>query len=256
MDIRSIHRIQTVENMPLEIELAGIGPRVIAFIIDFTLMCLFLALVGFLGAPALKLISNSTNEVMQYVGLASFLIFFGYPFLTEWLWNGRTLGKFIAKIRVVRNNGQPLGFWEAFGRNLFRVLDVYLAGIGLLPMMLSKQEKRFGDYVAGTLVTSVQKIQKPTVKNLSLDELPEAEPSEPLSTTGLTRQMTLEEYELLQAFLSRRRGFFKENAESLHNDLRTYFQQRLHVSEEDSQDLLFLEKLCKQYQAETRQHNQ
>ena len=50
----------------------------------------------------------------RYFDIVVFLLFAGYFVLFEWLWNGQTPGKRLLKLRVLREDGRPITFWEAF----------------------------------------------------------------------------------------------------------------------------------------------
>lgn len=80
-------------------------------------------------------------------------IFVGYGLLLEGFWNGQTVGKKILGIRVVREDGGPIGVEESVVRNLGRFVDglfYYLVGIYFISR--SEMRQRWGDRLAGTLV--------------------------------------------------------------------------------------------------------
>lgn len=232
MEFRSLYAVKTAENIHLHVELAGLVNRVFAFAVDSLIMGLLMG-TGLI-VISLASITQASPELFKTVGpLGGFVLFFGYHLFQEWLWNGKTVGKALFKIRVVRNNGQPIGFWEAFGRNLFRVIDVYLSGIGLICMMFNRSEKRFGDFVAGTVVINDQPVSKPfrpeavtppeaasEGDNISTDSTPSDTPWHRLSA---------EESELLKAFLQRRTRFFRTPRTLLSQALCQYFSERLHT---------------------------
>lgn len=220
MEIRSIHTIETAENIHIRVELAGLAPRVFAFLIDAALMGLLSAIV--VGLFALWAYVAKVPEIAKTgIPLGSFVVFFGYHLFQEWLWNGRTVGKFLLRIRVVRNNGQAIGFWESLGRNLMRLLDVYVLGAGLLCMMFNRSEKRFGDFVGGTIVINDAKVVKPAYP-------PPMPGDATLLDTGEFSAMRIspEEAELLKTYLSRRKQFLKPARQRLVEQLCDYFSQR------------------------------
>lgn len=231
MDIRSIHTIETAENIHIKVELAGLAPRVFAFLIDAALMGLLSAIV--VGLFALWAYVAKVPEVAKTgIPLGSFVVFFGYHLFQEWLWNGRTLGKLLLHIRVVRSNGQAIGFWESLGRNLMRLLDVYMLGVGLLCMMFNRSERRFGDFVGGTLVINDARIIKPAY-------LPQVSESADLLDSAALSGMRLsaEEAELLKAYFSRRPQFVKSARQRLVDELCGYFSLRWRRSVTGEPDL-------------------
>ncbi len=220
MEIRSIHTIETAENIHIKVELAGLAPRVFAFLIDGALMGLISGLV--VGLFVLWSYVAKVPEIAKTgIPLGTFVVFFGYHLFQEWLWNGRTLGKFLLHIRVVRNNGQAIGFWESLGRNLMRLLDVYILGVGLLCMMFNVGEKRFGDFIGGTIVINDAKVVKPTYPPPMTGDAALLEAGE---FAGV--RLSAEEAELLKAYLGRRRQFLKPARQRLVDQLCAYFSQR------------------------------
>ena len=70
----------------------------------------------------------------------------------EAFWGGRTLGKAMMKLRVVRADGAPIGLIQATARGALGLVDVWftLGFVGLVSMLVSKRSQRLGDLVAGT----------------------------------------------------------------------------------------------------------
>jgi uncharacterized RDD family membrane protein YckC len=231
MEFRSIHTIETADNVHIKVELAGLASRVFAFGIDSMVMLILMGLVLTVFS-ALSLARFSPEIAKTGIPLGLFIVFFGYHLFQEWLWNGKTVGKSVFNIRVLRDNGQPIGFWESVGRNLLRVLDVYLSGIGLLCMMFNRNEKRFGDFVAGTIVVNDQPVSKPGKPISQPDASLEFIPVE----TSIIR-ITPEEVELLSAYRARRRGLLADARKTLSNAFCRYFTERWHVSVESEADL-------------------
>lgn len=241
MEFRSIHTIKTAENVQLKVELAGLANRLFAYFIDTLLMLSMMGMVLILFT--LPSFMSGTPEIGKTaIPLAMFLITFGYHLIQEWLWNGRTVGKAILGIRVVRSNGQPIGFWESLGRNLLRVLDVYVSGIGLLVMLFNRDEKRLGDFIAGTIVINDQPVAKPSRPQLTV---PEVEATEGASAV---RALSPEEVELLKAYRTRRVSLFPEARQRLVQGLCAYLTERLHqpVEKEADLDALLSEALRQQ----------
>jgi hypothetical protein len=81
----------------------------------------------------------------------------------EAFWNGQTPGKKLLGIRVVRDGGYPLDFGGAFLRNLIRIAEETLGfyTLAAISSLLSPENKRIGDYAAGTIVVRESKLAKP-----------------------------------------------------------------------------------------------
>lgn len=146
-------KIQTPESVELEFTLAGIGNRALALLIDYIILGLIFLV--FAIAWSYFLLGFFDETLTQWLLAISFLIFFfiymGYFVFFEVLWQGQTPGKRYAKTRVIRDDGRMVGLQQATLRALLRPLDDVVF-LGALLIVLGKQEKRLGDWAAGTLV--------------------------------------------------------------------------------------------------------
>ena len=82
-----------------------------------------------------QMISSAPKWVLAVMIILLFLVFAGYFTFFEWIWSGQTPGKRWLKLRVIREDGRPITFWEASVRNLLRALDMFPVGsysIGLI----------------------------------------------------------------------------------------------------------------------------
>src|SRR6185369_5721371 len=122
--------IETPERVPLHFALASIGNRFLACAIDHTIQLLvvvIIALSGLIIASATSwenTLASAPKWVIALMILTVFLIFTGYFTFFEWIWSGQTPGKRWLKLRVIREDGRPIAFWEAAIRNLIRTLDM------------------------------------------------------------------------------------------------------------------------------------
>jgi uncharacterized RDD family membrane protein YckC len=146
--------IITPSNIEVEYRLAGAGSRLGAFIVDFTVQTLLTLIVFFVVLYGFDhvIIGNSFSGIALGICLiASFVIHFGYFIFFELTTNGQSIGKRFFGLRVIRDNGQPIGFSQSLIRGLLRAtLDMVY--VGLFVILFSKQHKRLGDMAAGTLV--------------------------------------------------------------------------------------------------------
>jgi uncharacterized RDD family membrane protein YckC len=156
------YSVLTPERVSLQYDIAGIGSRGAAAIIDTTiqglaLVVLFVALSATVVASEFLDLGNGPGAVALFVGifaLAILVVTGGYYMLFEILWNGQTPGKRLLGVRVIRENGYPIRPVDAVIRNLVRVVDWLPAGygVGVLTMLLNKRSKRLGDFASGTIV--------------------------------------------------------------------------------------------------------
>ena len=147
--------IITPANIEVEYRLAGVGSRLAAFLIDFALQILAIGLVALIMLLGVQryLLPNASGVLLGFVMLAAFVIHFGYFIISELTMNGQSVGKRIFCLRVIRDNGQPIGLAQSLVRGLFRsAVDMIYAG--LFVILFSRRHKRIGDMVAGTIVVS------------------------------------------------------------------------------------------------------
>jgi uncharacterized RDD family membrane protein YckC len=153
LDSTRLH-VDTPEQVTLSFELAGLGSRCLALALDmlFQGFAFWLLFVGFLASESYLPGNGSLYTAIMI--LAAALLFFVYFIIFEGLLHGRTPGKILCSLRVIRRDGRPLGWAGATVRNLFRLLDFLplLYAVGVVSMFLSAESRRIGDFVAGTVV--------------------------------------------------------------------------------------------------------
>lgn len=145
------HGIVTPEAVLLEFENAGIGSRVLGKAIDLAIIgAAYAAIASVLGLGAI----GSLLAVILVFGGTAFVLVFGYPFLFEAFWQGRTLGKAALGLRVVTVEGAPAGMVHAAIRSLLQIVDfIITVGLGaLLSALFTQDNRRIGDLAAGTMV--------------------------------------------------------------------------------------------------------
>ena len=194
--------IDTPEQIALELQVAGIGSRFLAIAVD-TVLQVILYITVFM---ALSLAQIPDFLPTAFVGAAGpalailfgFSIYWGYFAAFEIFWSGRTPGKRLAGIRVIKETGRPINAFEAIGRNVLRAIDFLPAGyaVGLVCMMLNKYSRRLGDYVAGTIVVH-DKQTEDVRPDWNLDA------QAPTGSAPVSR-ITPEELQLIETYLHRR----------------------------------------------------
>ena len=155
-------RIDTPEQIALEIPIAGIGSRFLAIAVDTLLQFvayILAVLVLFFAGPRLTArLFHLPPAIIQFlpaIGIfLTFCIYWGYFALFEIAWKGQTPGKRAAGIRVIKEDGRPIDATSAILRNLLRAIDFLpaLYAAGILCMILNRHSRRLGDLVAGTVV--------------------------------------------------------------------------------------------------------
>jgi len=209
--------IETPERVPLHFALASIGNRFLACAIDHTIQVLALLLI-FLASLVLarfSAIQNFITSAPKWVGaimlLLLFLVFSSYFAFFEWLWSGQTPGKRWLKLRVIREDGRPITFWEATVRNLVRFLDMMptfpFYSIGLISVFSTTRDQRIGDMVAGTVVIREREEEAPAFSQVFAT--PVSDPAlrrsfKPVDFTASLAALTESEIQVVETFLRRR----------------------------------------------------
>jgi uncharacterized RDD family membrane protein YckC len=142
--------INTSQNVNIELKIAGIGDRLIAIIIDYTI----LSGLGILFTILFTTFSLNQELHIIVMSIFGFIVLF-YHFFMEWLFKGQTFGKKYRNIKVIHRSGIDASVFQLLVRNLIRIVDS-IYGLGLLIIFLSKKSQRLGDLAAGTIVIKTQ----------------------------------------------------------------------------------------------------
>ena len=208
--------IETPERVPLHFALASIGNRFLACAIDHTLqgVVIVIMVIAFAGLATYSRLSDQLSNAPNWVYALSIVILFlivsGYFAFFEWVWSGQTPGKRWLKLRVIREDGRPVTFWEAVVRNLLRNLDMMPApfySIGLISVFVSSMDQRVGDFVAGTVVVREREAEAPAfaqVFGAPVSDVALRRSFQPVEFTAALDSLTENEIEVVETFLRRR----------------------------------------------------
>ena len=260
--------IRTPEHVELRFVLAGAGNRFLALAMDLIIQWLILIAVfaalgilwrlGKLSLGRLQGVApqNAGSWFVAGVVLLVFLVQWGYFTFFETIWSGQTPGKRRQRIRVIRENGRPIGFAEAAIRNLLRIVfDSHpypLHAIGFLTGILNPRFKRLGDFAAGTVVI-VERRQRVPKKGARLRA-----PKQTMLPDALhrIRELTREEVATLQAYLRRREDLDAAVRSAMAKKIALSLMQRLEIAQPvDMEYDAFLERLEEQVRASQALHS-
>ena len=151
--------INTTQNVEINFNLATIGMRMGAYLIDFSVKYSYVMVIYNMVLPRLK-IENFSADYWSDIAIQAVLycpvIFYS---LVQEIWlEGQTLGKKLLAIRVVKIDGYQASVWDFVLRWLFRVVDIIgpFWVIGLITMASNKRHQRLGDMAAGTAVIALK----------------------------------------------------------------------------------------------------
>lgn len=144
--------VATPERVSFDYQVAGLGTRAIAQVLDLLIVFGILAAVYFVAIAAAAAGANDLAVLIGVIG--GFVVVFGYFWISEALWSGQTVGKKVFRLRAVGDRGEPLTFVQAGIRNVVRIVDFlpYAYGVGLIVLFVNGRGKRLGDLAAGTIV--------------------------------------------------------------------------------------------------------
>ncbi len=203
LEYRQHMEVETPEHVTLDLEIAGIGSRGLAAILDMVFLVggLFAAFVALSILVGFGFTLGSWGAAVLLLG--GFAVWTGYFIFFEGLRRGQTPGKRMVGIRVLMDTGHAVTPAAAAVRNLLRLADFlpppYLLGTVLVAF--HPRGKRLGDLFAGTIV----------VRDRPGEVMPERTPSVAPDTPPGLPELTDDEYRLLEQF-QRREGQLPEEA--------------------------------------------
>ena len=147
-------QIETAQNISISQNTAHLGDRMLAYLIDsFVILAYTILMIWILVAMDIDF--DAMWALYLLFGLPAFL----YYVLLETFMDGKTIGKSLMHIRVVKLDGSKPGFSSYFIRWILRIVDVVLTsgGLAVLTILIRGNGQRIGDIAAGTTVISEKK---------------------------------------------------------------------------------------------------
>lgn len=158
-------QINTTQNVKITFNAAGVGERLLAFIIDMAIKIGYMLILNWTFGAFDNMDQWSQIAINTVL---SFPVMF-YTLVLESVLQGQTIGKRALKIRVVKIDGYQASFSDYVVRWFFRIVDVYIFGLGFFVMLFNKKTQRLGDMAAGTAVIGLKdnvKISHTILENL------------------------------------------------------------------------------------------
>ncbi|MHA7210718.1 RDD family protein [Arthrobacter sp. MDT1-65] len=154
--------VVTGEAVVLELRPAGFAARGVSILIDVAaqllvavlLMLLIGNVFGGVLDPAL------TSAVLIAVVVLLLVV---VPVTVETLTRGKSLGRLVMGLRIVRDDGGAIRFRHAFIRGMLAVFEIYLLGgsLAFLVSLFNERSKRLGDLLAGTYAMRERVVARP-----------------------------------------------------------------------------------------------
>lgn len=225
LQLRQEHGVETPEHVEVRLELAGVGSRTAAWLIDMALVTVvsLLVLSGVLAAGRLREWSEAVRWWLAILILLNTFLYVGYFAICETASGGRTPGKQVLGLRTVMDTGKRITGTAAVVRALFQLLDMPLL-IGPILMVVHKSNKRLGDLAAGTIVVRDRPTEWSPMATVASGDgaAASAEPVE----AGPPR-LSDEEFKLLDQFLARMHQLEPVVQARLKNELARRFDAKV-----------------------------
>ncbi len=203
------YEIITSDNVKLEFDLAELGSRSVALLIDILIqgsILLFFLFIFTETGRSLYWHALYYEGVIALYLLVVFAVTWGYFVFFEILWSGRTPGKKLLGLRVLSDSGRAVSFSNVLLRNVLRIIDQYM-GVGIIVAFFSVENKRLGDYIGSTIVVKEQKIKMDSVIHEELGYFPE---DVRLAIHSNLHKLSGEDLQLVRKYIKRRKKLNKD----------------------------------------------
>jgi uncharacterized RDD family membrane protein YckC len=171
MRLDNRREIELAEGVHIYLRPAGIYPRLLARLIDFSILAVVYLVVGVMVAMLGSVVGAEAGA--GFYQLSAFLLLWFYdPLWEASKWSG-TPGKLALGLKVVRRSGAPVGFASGFLRVLLLWIDILpgLGAVGMVSILASKKSQRLGDLVADTLVVYSRNVVIPQAASIPVPAL-------------------------------------------------------------------------------------
>ena len=226
--------IITGQYVRIQPTVASVGDRIFGQIIDWIVLLSYLLLAIWIGVEA-----NIKSD--WYLIIAVGLVPLFYTLLCEIFNQGQSVGKMLMKTQVVKLDGARPTLGAFLMRWLLFMIDGPLTSyMGLIVMVLTRNNQRLGDMAAGTIVIKKQKYKK---IQISLDEYDYLQknytPRYPQAA-----DLSLEQIDIITSTLSVNQTDFQQRTKALADKVR----EKLNIERKETDDAAFLHRIVRDYQ--------
>ena len=219
--------IITGQYVRIQPTVASVGDRIFAQLIDWGVLLAYIALLTWFVVE-----TNISGWVVATLYLFPLLF---YTLICEVLNQGQTLGKMVLNIRVVKMDGSMPTLGAYLMRWMLWLIDGPATSfVGLVAMILNRNNQRLGDMAAGTVVIKKQKYKK---IQISLDEYD-------YLAKNYTPRYPQAQIEIITRAISTQRDGFDLRL----NQLAKKVQQKFNIERKEANDLAFLQRVVRDYQ--------
>jgi uncharacterized RDD family membrane protein YckC len=235
-------RITTTQNIDIDYEVAGLGERIVAYIIDMAMFAVIIiaTLIAIGAAGGMRRGGSDIWVGIVFIIYAVLYVF--YDLICELAMNGQSVGKKIMKIKVISLDGARPRLGQYLLRWLFRIID-FLPGTlnlcGLICVAVSDKSQRLGDMVAGT--TLIRTVPRTKMQNIAFK--PEADNYQPVFTEAA--RLSEQDVELINEVIN---NYVKSGNSMLVYNMAQRIKDLLDVTPPaEMNNMLFLQTIIKDY---------
>jgi uncharacterized RDD family membrane protein YckC len=223
--------IATPEQIDVDLELAGLGSRFVAQMLDWLIKISVTGLIALLAAIVVAALGYWTDletapkMVMAVVLAAVYFLWMSYDIVCEVAYSGQTWGKWSAGIRVLKDGGAPVDFRTSCIRNLLAIADFLPAFFifGALLIQMTPRRQRLGDLAAGTIVVRERIFAAPTETAPMIESLARQNLA---FTAEQLRRCSAGDRNILRSFLQRADVMARDEWSRLAQRLAVQFAER------------------------------
>lgn len=224
----------TGQYVKIQPTVASVGDRIFAQLIDWGMLLAYLTMIISVGVEG-----NIQNEWFWIISIGLIPLF--YTLVLEIFNEGQSIGKMVMKMQVVKLDGSRPTLGAYLMRWLLFIVDGPLTSyMGLIVMVLTRNNQRLGDLAAGTIVIKKQKYKK---IQISLDEydylMMNYTPRYPQAA-----DLSLEQIEIITRTISINQKDFALRIAKLANKVR----EKLNIERKETDDTAFLHRIVRDYQ--------
>lgn len=166
-------KVLTTQNVSINYQVANVGERLLARLLDLVFLVVYLVLAFWITSSVTRGMNYMTGEnITQAIQLLVVLPVLTYTLWCESLFNGRSFGKLIMGLKVVKTDGTPAGIGDFAYRWVMRLFEGeggLFTCLSLPVAIISGKGQRIGDMVAGTMVIKTK--QRTSLRHTILQQI-------------------------------------------------------------------------------------
>ncbi|MBV8390583.1 MAG: RDD family protein [Mucilaginibacter sp.] len=232
-------KITTSQNIDIDYEVAGLGERILARLIDLAIFFLIYILGAFMASLTNWFTHGDLGIIIVIIVYAVLFVF--YDLIFEIFMNGQSIGKRIMKIKVISLDGGQPRVGQYFMRWLFRIVDFLITfNLGaLITAAVSDKTQRIGDIVAGTILIRTT----PRTKINNIVFMPTYDGYQPVFKEA--GQLSDKDVELIHEIIN---AYMKTGNNVVVYNMALRVKEHLNITPPNGMnDMLFLQTIIKDY---------